>query len=146
MLLPIGPSRYALPIDAVREVVRLPAITRVPGLPEFVAGLVNVRGRVLAVLDLRPLLHLDVPRGDRLVLLDGGTATGRSCVGLVVDAALDLVAIPRRGLQPLPPGVPDAAATVLARITVVGDETIAVLSPAGLLGLGTQIGGAKQAA
>ncbi len=62
---------YALPVGAVREIVRLPDVTRVPGLPAFVAGLANVRGRVLAVLDLRPLLQLDAPRGERLVILDG---------------------------------------------------------------------------
>ena len=43
-----------MPVAAVREIVRLPAVTRVPGLPAFVTGLANVRGRVLAVLDLRP--------------------------------------------------------------------------------------------
>jgi purine-binding chemotaxis protein CheW len=140
MLLRLGPSSYALPVEAVREIVRLPPVTRVPGLPAFVAGLTNVRGRVLAVLDLRPLLELDIPRGERLVILDGpGGQAGRAAVGLVVDAALDLFRLPAAGLEPLPPGMPAEAAHVLAGITVIGEEVggeaIAVLSPAGLLGL-----------
>jgi purine-binding chemotaxis protein CheW len=154
MLLRLGPSTYALPVDAVREIVRLPPVTRVPGLPAFVAGLTNVRGRVLAVLDLRPLLDLDIPRGQRLVILDGpGGQAGRAAVGLVVDAALDLLTLPEGGLEPLPPGLPPEATRVLSGITVIGkdggeeagamngEQVIAVLSPEGLLGLRARLPG-----
>jgi purine-binding chemotaxis protein CheW len=142
MLVEVGGSSYALPVAALREIVRLPPVTRVPGLPAFVAGLANVRGRVLAVIDLRPLLRLDAPRGDRLVILDGtgaGDASpgngARAIVGLVVDAARDLVQLPEGGLEPLPPGVPAEASSVLDGITVIDGTPVAVLSPAGLLGL-----------
>jgi chemotaxis signal transduction protein len=149
MLVRLGGSSYALPVASVREVVRLPPITRVPGLPPFVAGLTNVRGRVLAVLDLRALLRLDGPRGDRLVILDGGqgellagqvpnargTHSSRALVGLIVDAALDMVQLPAGGLEPLPPGISPEAAEVLEGITVVANTPIAVLTPAGLLAL-----------
>jgi purine-binding chemotaxis protein CheW len=150
MLLGIGGSIYAMPVAAVREIVRLPAVTRVPGLPAFVTGLANVRGRVLAVLDLRPLLQLQAPRGERLVILDradatapiASTAAGRGVVGLIVDSALNLVALPEGGLEPLPPGVPSEAAAVLDGITVVDGVPVAVLSPAGLLGLRSRLPGA----
>ena len=137
MLVRLAGTSYALPVAAVREIVRLPAVTRVPGLPAFVAGLANVRGRVLAIIDLRPLLHLDAPRGKRLVILDGaGEASGgRAIVGVVVDAALNLVRLPAGSLDPLPPGVPAEAASVLDGITVIGGEPVAVLSPRGLLTL-----------
>jgi purine-binding chemotaxis protein CheW len=149
MLVRIGGSSYALPVASVREVVRLPPVTRVPGLPAFVAGLANVRGRVLAVLDLRPLLRLDGPRGDRLVILDGLSQSGfaprsgggsgahgsRAMVGLIVDAALDMVQLPAGGLEPLPPGVSPEAASVLDGLTVIGSTPIAVLTPSGLLAL-----------
>jgi purine-binding chemotaxis protein CheW len=150
MLLGIGGSTYAMPVAAVREIVRLPEVTRVPGLPAFVTGLANVRGRVLAVLDLRPLLHLQAPKGERLVILDradataspASTAAGRGVVGLIVDSALDLVSLPEGGLEPLPPGVPAEAAAVLDGITVVDGAPVAVLSPPGLLGLRARLPGA----
>ena len=140
MLVRLAGASYAVPVAAVREIVRMPSITRVPGLPEFVAGLVNVRGRVLAVIDLRPLLRLDAPRGGRLVILDGtgqnaGATAGRAIVGLVVDAAENLVRLPSGGLEPLPPGVPHEASAVLDGMTVIDGAPVAVLSPAGLLGL-----------
>jgi purine-binding chemotaxis protein CheW len=145
MLVRMGGSSYALPVASVREVVRLPAVTRVPGLPSFVAGLTNVRGRVLAVLDLRQMLRLDGPRGDRLVILDGGAAQvaqagsgargSRAMVGLIVDAALDMVQLPPGALEPLPPGLPSEAASILDGITVLAGMPIAVLTPSGLLSL-----------
>ncbi len=150
MLLGIGGSTYAMPVAAVREIVRLPAVTRVPGLPAFVTGLANVRGRVLAVLDLRPLLGLDAARGERLVILDRADAgsptvtagAGGGVIGLIVDSALELVALPEGGLEPLPPGVAADAAAVLDGITVVDGAPVAVLSPPGLLGLRFRLPGA----
>jgi purine-binding chemotaxis protein CheW len=136
IVLELAGSTYALPADAVREIVRLPTVTRVPGLPTFVAGLANVRGRVLCVLDLRPLLGLDQPRGDRLVIIerDGVTA------GLVVDAARDLVE--RDGsLEPLPPGLPTDALPLLAGLLVVGGQAVALLVPDGLFALRERLAG-----
>ena len=53
VLVRLGGCRYALPMASVAEVGRPPGLTRVPGLPSWVAGVANWRGRVLAVLDLR---------------------------------------------------------------------------------------------
>ena len=69
----LGGSRYALPMQAVAEVGRPPSLTRVPGLPGWLAGVANWRGRVLAVLDLRPLFEAapgDLDRRARLVVLN----------------------------------------------------------------------------
>jgi chemotaxis signal transduction protein len=136
ILLQLAGSAYALPARSVREIVRLPAVTRVPGLPAHVAGLANVRGRVLCVLDLRPLLGLEPSRGDRLVIIEqDGVAAG-----LVVDAARDL--IEREGpLEPLPPGLPAEALPLLAGLLVVGGEAVAMLVPDGVFALRTRLGG-----
>ena len=76
----LGGSRYALPMSAVAEVGRPPGLTRVPGLPAWLAGVANWRGRVLAVLDLRPLLEAatdELDRRARLVVLNrGGVPVG----------------------------------------------------------------------
>jgi chemotaxis signal transduction protein len=76
----LGGCRYALPMPAVAEVGRPPALTRVPGVPNWVAGVANWRGRVLAVLDLRPLLSADTAaldrRGRLVVLSQGGVSAG----------------------------------------------------------------------
>ncbi len=73
-------SRYTLPMSAVAEVGRPPTLTRVPGLPAWLSGVANWRGRVLAVLDLRPLLAGTVSPLDRrarlVVLHRNGVSVG----------------------------------------------------------------------
>ena len=81
----LGGCRYAVSMDAVAEVGRPPVLTRVPGLPSWVAGVANWRGRVLAVLDLRPLLTAGpapLDRRGRLVVLTSGGVR----VGLLAEA------------------------------------------------------------
>ncbi len=81
----LGLGRFAVYLSSVAEVGRAPHVTRVPGLPSWLAGVANWRGRILPVLDLRPLLGAEaVPldsRGRLLVLTDGG-----HLVGMFVDA------------------------------------------------------------
>lgn len=80
----LGSGRFAVDLARVAEVGRLPALTRVPGLPSWVAGVANWRGRILPVLDLRLLLGAPAaaatPRA-RLVVV----ATDVAPVGLVAD-------------------------------------------------------------
>lgn len=80
----LGAGKFAVDLASVAEVGRAPSVTRVPGLPAWLAGVANWRGRILPVLDLRPLLGADAvalgPAGRLIVLTDGGIA-----VGLFVD-------------------------------------------------------------
>ncbi|MGO9831476.1 MAG: chemotaxis protein CheW [Myxococcaceae bacterium] len=71
----VGTGRYALPLAAVREVVVTPEVfTRVPRAPAAVTGVVNLRGRVVTVVDLCPVLELGEASGPapKLLLLDRG--------------------------------------------------------------------------
>lgn len=92
VLVRLGGCRYALPMPAVAEVGRPPSLTRVPGLPSWVAGVANWRGRVLAVLDLRPLLSAEAApldrRGRLVVLTRGGVTVGLLTEG--VEGTSDL--------------------------------------------------------
>jgi purine-binding chemotaxis protein CheW len=88
----LGGSRYALPMSAVAEVGRPPGLTRVPGLPAWLAGVANWRGRVLAVVDLRPLLAAGdvLDRRARLVVLNrGGVPVGLLTEGVEGTQLLD---------------------------------------------------------
>jgi purine-binding chemotaxis protein CheW len=81
----LGAGRFAIELASVAEVGRTPDITRVPGLPLWLAGVANWRGRILPVLDLRTLLGAEpatIAGKGRLVVLTGGAIV----VGMVVDA------------------------------------------------------------
>jgi purine-binding chemotaxis protein CheW len=96
----LGGGRFGLPMEAVAEVGRLTPMTRVPGTPPWVAGVVNWRGRILGVLDLRILL--DVPTaaaaddGRLVVLTSGAVSVGvlAERVEGVIDVAPDSLEAP----------------------------------------------------
>ncbi len=109
----LGGGRYALPMSAVAEVGRPPSLTRVPGLPAWVAGVANWRGRVLAVLDLRPLLSAPSVRGDRgarLVVLQHSGVT----VGLLTEGVDGTRALAADQIETALAHLSDAAADLLA--------------------------------
>jgi purine-binding chemotaxis protein CheW len=93
---------YALDIQTVQEIVRLPAITSIPGADTWVEGVTNLRGRVVPVIDLRRrcgVVASDPTVDTRIVVVNGSSGM----VGLIVDAVTEVTRIP--GDQIEPPGV-----------------------------------------
>lgn len=83
LVLTLGPDDFALDAAVVRELIRPPRLTRVPGAPHTLAGLANLRGTALPVLDLRRIVHPDlepVAEPTRVVVAEAGEP-----VGLMVD-------------------------------------------------------------
>jgi chemotaxis signal transduction protein len=109
----IGAGRYAVGLAGVAEVVTAPRTTRVPGLPRWLTGVANWRGRVLPVLDLRPLLGAEpspLPSSARLVILSADQVEA----GLIVDSVLGLLGPVEGSPQPVPAtATADVAALVL---------------------------------
>ncbi len=109
----LGGARYALPMSAVAEVGRPPALTRVPGLPTWLAGVANWRGRVLAVLDLRPLLAATatpLDRRARLVVLNRAGVP----VGLLIEGVEGTHLLDDEQIEPSLAHLPDAAADLMS--------------------------------
>jgi purine-binding chemotaxis protein CheW len=95
---------YALPVSHVQEILRISTITRVPHAPHPVRGITNLRGRVLAVVDLRVRLGIaagEIGPDSRILVAD---ARGRS-IGLLVDAARQVLKILPSVVQPPPSDV-----------------------------------------
>lgn len=135
VVLRMGASRFAVTLDAVAEVGPLLAATRVPGAPAWLVGVANWRGRLLPVLDLRPLL------GTELAPLGPAARTVVVChAGLTVGLAVDAV----EGTGDLRPQVDELPATLVGAELLAGqvpreDGPIAVLDPAAVLRLREQL-------
>jgi chemotaxis signal transduction protein len=121
----LGDGRFAVGLAQVAEVGRVPTVTRVPGLPAWVAGVVNWRGRVLPALDLRALLGADrtafSPAG-RLVVL----ASAEMPVGLLVDAVEGMTAMGDE-VAPFPAVLPETGAGLVSGQLPRPDGPVAVL-------------------
>jgi purine-binding chemotaxis protein CheW len=132
-----GGARFLVPAAQVGEVLRLPELTRVPGLPRWVPGVANVRGQVLAVLDLRPLLGLpqdtDAVR-PRLLRLDAGGVD----VGLRVDAVDGVADADLAHAEPLPPGA--AAADLFSGVISAAGAPLPLLDVTAVVALRDRLG------
>jgi purine-binding chemotaxis protein CheW len=84
----LGPQHYGLPIEAVREVVRLPALLSLAGAPPYVCGMLNMRGNYLPVLDGRILIGepATYDLSNQVILAGHDTPE----VGLLVDEVLEV--------------------------------------------------------
>jgi purine-binding chemotaxis protein CheW len=95
-------EEFGAPIASVQEIVRVPEnLIRVPQAPPFVEGVINLRGTVLPVIDLRRRLGLnEVERSDRqriMVFLISGVRTG-----FIVDQVAEVLRIPKSAIEPSP--------------------------------------------
>ncbi len=97
----IGRETFALPIAAVHEIVRPPEITAVPHAAEYVEGVINLRGRILPVIDLRRRFgatQIENTRKNRILVVN---SDGR-LIGLMVDAASEVLKLAPGQIEPPP--------------------------------------------
>ena len=121
----LGSGRFAVSLSSVEEVGRVPAVTRVPGTPGWVAGVANWRGRILPILDLRSLLgatEAPLAADARLLVL---SADGVS-VGFLVEA-VEGTAVVAASAEPFPATLSGSAAGLLAGQLPHPDGPVAVL-------------------
>src|SRR5436853_7852052 len=100
----VGRETYAVPIASLHEIVRLTEITAVPDAPEYIEGVINLRGKIVSVIDLRKRFGekqiVANPKKNRILVVE---SHGR-LTGLIVDSASDVVKIPMEDVEP-PPAV-----------------------------------------
>jgi purine-binding chemotaxis protein CheW len=91
---------YALPVESIVEVIRIPAVTRVPQAPKALLGVANLRGAVLPLASLRALLGM--PASDESALSRAIVVDGDAAIAIAVDAIDALVTIEAREVQTRP--------------------------------------------
>jgi len=99
----VGRETYGVPITSLHEIVRVPEITAVPDAPEYMEGVINLRGKIVSVIDLRKRFgeqEIHPNRRNRILVLEHH---GKLC-GLIVDSASEVLKIPSAEIEP-PPAV-----------------------------------------
>ena len=99
--LQLGDETYAVDILAVQEIINLPPVTRLPRSPDYVLGVINLRGMVVPVIDLRRKLGLPAAEPDEPVVMV--MYVRDKIVGAVVDRVKDVVEIDHDWIQEAPP-------------------------------------------
>ncbi|MFZ3201447.1 MAG: chemotaxis protein CheW [Candidatus Acidiferrales bacterium] len=89
----IGRETFGLPIAMVREIVRVPEITSVPNAPDYIEGVINLRGRIIPIVDLRKRFGVksgEPSKKNRIVVVE----LGARAIGLIVNSASEVLRIP----------------------------------------------------
>jgi purine-binding chemotaxis protein CheW len=95
----IGEETYGVPIGSVREIVRVPEITVVPNAPEMIEGVINLRGRIIPVMDLRKRFGTAATPMDKKSRILVVELENRS-LGLIVSSASEVLKIPPSEIAP----------------------------------------------
>lgn len=90
----IGNEEFAVDILYVQEINRMSQVTKVPNSPDFVDGVINLRGRVIPVIDLRLRLGMPKKESDKNTRIIVMEVTGKT-VGFIVDSVNEVLRIPK---------------------------------------------------
>lgn len=115
----LGEEEYGIPVLCVKEIVGLLPITRVPNLPSQVSGVVNLRGKVVPVVDLRAKLGMPPLEPTRRTCIVVVRPTATAMLGLLVDSVLEVLPIPPEEMD-RSPGVSAADRGVVGVAKVKG--------------------------
>jgi purine-binding chemotaxis protein CheW len=131
----VGTEEYGLEINSITEIVRPHRITPLPRMPEFIEGVINLRGTIIPIVDLRKRFALatihDNPRKMRMMItrgaVNGAAGTGRKPLGLVVDGVNEVLHVPKKDIEPAPEAATGASADFITGMGKVADRLIILL-------------------
>lgn len=97
----LNDKEYAIPVEQVRSIEKIQHITRVPGVAPYIKGVINLRGLVTPIVDLRKrfqLIESEYSDSTRIII----AVIGELEIGIIVDAANDVLDIERDSIEPPP--------------------------------------------
>ena len=104
LTLVLDQEAYAIRVEQVREIIRVPPITPMPQMPAYVKGVINLRGRVIPVIDLRARFGLRAEILERtcIIVVQVQRGAGPVPMGLIVDSVEDVSRVGENDLAPAP--------------------------------------------
>jgi purine-binding chemotaxis protein CheW len=117
---------YGIPIMLVHEIIRPCEITRIPRSPEYVRGVVNLRGKIVPVIDLRRRLALPTAEetgSTRIVVVE----IEQGIVGMIVDGVSQVIRLPAAQIEPPSDLVADVETELVLGVGKLGDDLVILL-------------------
>lgn len=97
----LGEERYGVDISQVREIIRPSQITRIPNAPDFVEGVINLRGQITTIVNLRKrfgMLPKPIDNDTRIIVVEYNNAV----IGMMVDTVNEVKYLPQKDIEALP--------------------------------------------
>jgi len=126
----LAKEEYAVPIAQVREIIVYQGATQMPGVPDYVEGIINLRGKLMSVIDLAMFFALPKTEqeGQKALILESGNVQ----FGVLVDEVTEVLHIPAEEIVP-PPELEGIRQNQIRGIGKVNDRLIFILEPERLL-------------
>jgi len=134
----IGSEEYGIDILKVQEINRMPDITKVPQAPHYVDGVINLRGKVIPIINTRRKFNLeekDHDKDTRIVVVD----INGEVIGLVVDSVNEVLRIPSSIVEPPPNVTVDSGANYITGVARLEDRLLILLDLRKLIGETNQV-------
>jgi purine-binding chemotaxis protein CheW len=128
----VGRETYGVPITSLHEIVRVPEITAVPDAPDYLEGVINLRGKIVSVMDLRKRFgekQASLKKQNRILVVEHG---GR-LAGLIVDSASEVLKIPADAVEPPPAVFQEGGLNCVTGLGKVGGRLVVLLDMSKLL-------------
>ena len=122
----LGNEEYGIDILKVQEINRVTEITKIPQSPEFIEGVINLRGNVIPIIDLRKRFHMPEREHDRQTRIVVGEIEERT-VGFIVDAVSEVIRLPSNTVEPPPEIVSDEKAAYILGVGKLEDRLLMLL-------------------
>ncbi len=123
----LGKEEYGIDINKVREIIRLVEITHVPKAPSFVEGIINLRGVVVPIIDLRKRFDIKAQSDDkqaRIMVIDVNNKT----LGVIVDSVAEVLRLQGENIEPAPATISSSVDTrFLKGVGKIGDNLMLLL-------------------
>lgn len=128
----LSDEEYGIDILQVKTIERMMPITRVPKTPDFVEGVINLRGEIVPVIDLKKRFDLtpsEVTDSTRIIIASIDDIT----VGMIVDAATEVIQLSQDDIEPAPPIIGGIDANYLEGVGKIDGRLLILLNVAKLL-------------
>lgn len=125
----VGDEEYGLPILSVQEIISLPLLTRIPGVPDYIPGIINLRGNIIPLYILRTKFHMQEQKLDNnsiVVIVQTGNESNKT-VGFIVDSVSDVVSITDEDFQKAPEFTENMDNHFIDKIGHVGSRMIVII-------------------
>ncbi|MFZ5650986.1 MAG: chemotaxis protein CheW [Bacillota bacterium] len=132
MVFKLHDQLYGVNIASVLEIIKVDTVTRVPGAPHFIEGIINLRGKVVPVMDLGLRFGLQqskISDSTRVIIVEAGGVT----TGMIVDSVSEVLRLPSSSLEPVPAIIAESGMEALKGVALVDRRMIIILDLGKLL-------------
>lgn len=131
----LGQEEYGINILQVQEIKQMTEITRIPQVPDYITGVINLRRSVLPVMDLKRRLGLapqPITDDTRIIIVK----IDDTAIGMIVDAVTEVLTINRENIEPPQAGICETSTNYLSGVGKLNDRLLILLNVANIISIG----------